>query len=159
MELTYRRAEEADAGLLVELYDRSFYEDFVKYGQCPAYGRTKERMEESIRRFPKEIVLCDGVPVGAISWEHRGGGQYYLGCLCVAPDYQNRGIGTQAVSYFRQTHPDWTRIELITPADKIGNIHFYTQKCGFELINTAMDGDVKVVCLSLKRADDRAANH
>ncbi|NLL94114.1 MAG: GNAT family N-acetyltransferase [Clostridiales bacterium] len=26
-------------------------------------------------------------------------GEYYIGCLCVIPSYQKKGIGTQAIKY------------------------------------------------------------
>lgn len=151
MKLIYIRAKQTDADLLIDLYNKSFYDDFIKYGECPAYGKTSEQMEKSIENFPKEIIICDRTPVGVISAENKGNGNYYIGCLCVIPKYQNKGIGTRAVSHLKQILWDWKHIELITPADKEENIYFYTQKCGFKIINSMMDGNVKVVCLALDR--------
>jgi len=151
MQLQYRFADGEDAGLLIDLYNKSFYRDFVRYGECPAYGRSPERMRQSIARFPKEIILCGEVPVGVISVQNRDSGEYYVGCLCVIPEYQNRGIGTQAMIHLQQSHPDWKRISLVTPGDKKENIAFYTQKCGFSMDGTEMDGSVSVVRLVKKR--------
>ena len=33
MELTYRRAVKDDADLLIEIYNSSFYDDYVLYGE------------------------------------------------------------------------------------------------------------------------------
>lgn len=145
MELQYRTAGKEDAELLISLYNRSFYADYLRHGECPAYGRSKERMEFSIGQYPKMIISCDGAPVGVISARDQGGGHIYLGCLCVIPEYQGRGIGTLAMKQLPVLFADWESIELITPADKSENICFYTKKCGFAIHGEEMDGNVRVV--------------
>ena len=143
--LRYRRAEKSDAELLRAIYNSAFYDDYVRYGECPAYGRTVEQMENSIANVQKEIVFFDNTPVGVISVEDKGDGIYYIGCLCVVPEYQGKGIGTLAFSYILSVYPDWKKFVLITPADKEENIRFYTEKCGFKIDGISMDGNVKVV--------------
>lgn len=143
--LYYRKAEKSDAELLIDIYNSAFYDDYVRYGECPAYGRTVERMENSIENFPKEIVFCDNTPVGVISIEEKGKGIYRIGCLCVIPEYQGKGVGTQLFRHILSIYPDWKKFILITPADKEENIRFYTEKCGFRVDVTSMDGNVKVV--------------
>lgn len=143
--LQYRRAEKSDAEQLIDIYNSAFYDDYVRYGECPAYGRTVEQMENSIESFPKEIVISDNTPVGVISVEETGDGIYYIGCLCVVPEYQGKGIGTQAFRHLLTVYPDWKKFVLITPADKEENIRFYTEKCGFRVGGISMDGNVKVV--------------
>ena len=39
----------------------------------------------------------------------------------------------------------------LTPEDKEENIHFYTQKCGFSIAGTELDGNVRVARLVLER--------
>mgnify|MGYP001350334234 CR=1 FL=1 len=151
MELSYRCAVTDEADLLIDLYNKSFCQDFHRYGECPAYGRTKEHMQKSIKMFPKKIILCDNIPIGVISAENKGNGDYYLGCLCVVPEYQNKGIGMRAIQHLLDSHTDWKRISLITPADKDENVYFYTQKCGFRIDGTELDGNVKVVRLIKER--------
>lgn len=151
MSLKYIKAKKEDAHILIEIYNSSFYDDYIKYGECPAYGRTRESMEASIEKFPKLIIYCSDIPVGVISVANRGEGEYYLGCLCVIPKYQGKGIGTQAVKYLLDYYKDWSKITLITLADKDENINFYTEKCGFIINGTAMDGNVKVVHFLMER--------
>ena len=67
MTIEYRKATLEDAGLLIDIYNASFYSDYLRYGTCPGYGNSKEMMEESIRRYPKHIILSDNVPVGCVS--------------------------------------------------------------------------------------------
>lgn len=149
--LVYRKAIKDDACLLIKLYNLAFYNDYIHYGKCPGYGKSKESMEASIVNFSKYIVFCDRTPVGVISFENKGNGRYYIGCLCVIPAYQKKGIGLQAFRYMLSVCPDWKEITLVTPVDKEENLKFYTEKCGFKIGNAKMDGTVKVVQFYMER--------
>lgn len=151
MRLRFKKAEKNDADLLINIYDAAFYDDYVKYGECPAYGKTRGEMEASIEKSPKQIIFSEDNPIGAISVVNRGDGEYYLGCLCIIPEYQGKGIGTQAFHYMLDLYNDWKKITLVTPADKEENIKFYTVKCGFKVDGTEMDGNVKVSHFLLER--------
>lgn len=145
MNLEYRKANIEDTNLLIDIYNASFYSDYVKYGECPGYGKSKETMEKSIIDYPKFIILCDGKPVGVISCQMIANGIYEVGCLCVIPEYQGKGIGTKAFQFALSYYNDWKKFTLITPVDKEENVKFYTEKCGFYIDSTEMDGNVKVV--------------
>ena len=136
IEIGFRKANEEDAELLIELYNASFYDDFIRYGECPGYGKTKEMMEESIRKYPKHVILCDHEPVG---------------CLCIVPGLQRKGIGTQAIQFIKTAYEDWERFTLVTPVDKRENALFYTEKCGFTLVSTEKDGNVELGRFVLER--------
>ena len=151
MNLKYISAKKEDADLLIKIYNASFYKDYIKYGECPAYGRSRASMEESIEKFPKLIIYDEDNPVGAISVAIRGNGEYYLGCLCIIPEFQGKGIGTRAFKFILSSYPDWNKVTLVTPADKEENIAFYTKKCGFKIDRTEMDGNVKVFHFLMER--------
>ncbi len=151
MVLTYREAIKSDTDLMIDIYNSSFYDDYVRYGECPGYGKTKSQMEASILRFPKHIIMKNGIPVGVISLENKGNGQYYLGCLCIIPTYQGLGIGTQAFQYMLSICPDWKQITLVTPSDKEQNIKFYTERCGFSIAGRKKDGNVEVTIFTMER--------
>ena len=144
MKIEYRKADIADAELLIEIYNSAFYSDYIKYGECPAYGKTKEMMEKSIINYPKFIIFCNDKPVGCISCKQVEEGIYEVGCLCVIPEFQGKGIGTQAIQFVKSHYEDWDKFTLITPLDKEENVKFYTEKCGFDIVSTEMDGKVKV---------------
>ena len=90
-------------------------------------------------------------PVGCISCKQVEEGIYEVGCLCVVPEYQGKGIGTQAIKFITSYFEDWNKFTLITPIDKEENVKFYTEKCGFVIVSTEMDGNVKVARFVLER--------
>ena len=151
MELSYKNADTNDAETLIDIYNSAFYDDYILYGECPAYGRSRENMEQSIAEFPKVIAYDQGRPVGVISTKCEGKGKYYIGCLAVKKEEQSKGIGTALMNYFLDGHPDWNEITLVTPCDKEQNIRFYTERFGFDITGEEDDGKVKVLWVRLCR--------
>lgn len=151
MDIQIKKASPKDARVLVNIYNKAFYEDFVKYGVCPGYGRSVGDMEKSIDEVPKYIACVNSNPVGAISVLKKDDGLYYIGALCVIPECQRKGIGRKLLEFIKEEYKDWKRIELVTPADKEKNINFYTKKCGFSIDYEEMDGSVKVYHFSLNK--------
>ena len=151
MNIEFRKAGIADAELLIDIYNAAFYSDYLKYGECPAYGKTKEMMEQSIVDIPKHLIIHDGRPVGCISCKQLESGIYEVGCLCVIPEFQGKGIGTSAMEFAKSYYKDWKKFTLVTPADKNQNVKFYTEMCGFRIDGFEMDGGVKVARFVLKR--------
>jgi len=151
MELFYKNADINDAETLVGIYDSAFYDDYILYGECPAYGRSVENMEQSVIEFPKVIAYDQGKAVGVISYKPEGAGKYYIGCLAVKKEEQGKGIGTALMRHFLDEHPDWNEITLVTPCDKEQNIRFYTERFGFDITGEENDGHVKVLWFRLSR--------
>ena len=151
MTIRFRQAAPEDAELLIDIYNASFHDDYLKYGTCPGYGLTKEFMEESIIRHPKHIILCDNEPVGCVSYTKLDTGVYGVTCLCIVPEFQGKGIGTQAIQFLKTLLEDWKTLTLVTPLDKKENIRFYTEKCGFQMVSTEMDGNVELARFVLER--------
>ena len=151
MKIEFRKAALTDAELLIEIYNSAFYQDYIKYGECPAYGKTADMMRQSITQNPKFVILCDEKPVGCISCRALQQGVYEVGCLCVIPEYQRKGIGSSAMEFVKSYYTDWKRFTLVTPADKTENVLFYTKKCGFDIQSFETDGNVKVARFVLER--------
>ena len=151
MDIEIKAATTKDAELLVDIYNKAFYEDYVKYGECPGYGRSVSDMEKSIKESSKYIAYVGSAAVGAISVLKKDDGLYYLGALCVIPEYQRMGIGYKLLEFFKDQNKDWKTIELVTPADKEKNVNFYTKKCGFVIDGEEMDGSVKLYHFSLNK--------
>ena len=112
--LVYKYADISDANVLVDIYNSAFYDDFIRYGYCPAYGRSREDMEQSVRDLPKIIAYDEGKPIGVISYKPEGPGKYYIGCLAVIKEEQGRGIGTLLLKHFMNEYPDWNELTLVT---------------------------------------------
>ena len=151
MEIEYRKAALADAELLVDIYDSAFYSDYIRFGECPAYGKSKAAMEKSISEYPKLIILYDRELAGCVSCKKISDGIYEIGCLCVVPKFQGKGIGTQAVKHITSLYKDAEKFTLITPIEKKENVKFYTEKCGFKIVSTETDGSVKVARFVLEK--------
>ena len=149
MDLEIKAATTKDAEVLVDIYNKAFYEDFVIYGQCPGYGRSVDDMIISINETSKFIAYVGLAAVGAISVLKKDDGIYYLGALCVIPEYQRKGIGHKLLEFIKDKYKGWKKIELVTPADKEKNINFYTIKCGFTIDGEEMDESVKLYHFSL----------
>ena len=144
IEIEFRPAIIEDAELLVDIYNASFYADYLRFGACPGYGQTPEMMEASISKSLKHIILCDDEPVGCVSCINLGEGVYEVGCLCIIPEYQGKGIGTQAIRFVKTFYEDWKVLTLVTPIEKKENVKFYTEKCGFRIESTERDGNVEL---------------
>ena len=153
-DLEYRCAGTSDAKLLVEIYNSAFYDDFIRYGHCPAYGRSEENMKQSVQEFPKIIAYDQGKAVGLISYKEEAPGKYYIGCLAVVKEEQGRGIGTLLMKHFMTEHPDWQELTLVTPKDNDRNIRFYTKRFGFDIVGEEVDETVTVLWFSLRRKDN-----
>ena len=149
--MVYKCADINDADILIDIYNSAFYDDFIQYGQCQAYDRSRENMERSIRDYPKTIAYDNDRAVGVISVKDEGLGKYYIGCLAVIKEEQGRGIGTSLLKHFMSEHPDWKELTLVTPKDKEQNIRFYTERFGFKIIGEEVDGAVTVLLFKLSR--------
>lgn len=153
-DLEFRCADTSDAKLLVEIYNSAFYDDFIRYGQCQAYGRSEENMQKSILDYPKILAYDQGKAVGVISYKEEAPGKYYIGCLAVVKEEQGRGIGTLLMKHFMSEHPEWQELTLVTPEDNERNIRFYTKRFGFDIVGEEVDGTVTVLLFSLRRKDN-----
>ena len=149
--LEYKCADKSDADILIEIYNSAFYVDFIRYGQCQAYGRSRENMEQSVQDYPKIIAYDEGKPVGVISYKAEGPGKYYIGCLAVVKEEQGHGTGTLLLKHFMSEHPDWNELTLVTPKDNERNIRFYTERFGFDIVGEEVDGAVTVLLFKLNR--------
>ena len=128
----FQRAVPQDADTLILVQNQSFYADYVKYGTCPGYGRTKDSMEESISRHFVYKILWDDLVVGDIIVKDNGEGHYHLGGICVVPQWEGRGIGQAAMKFLSSAFPDARHWTLETPSDKERNHRFYL-KSGFHI--------------------------
>ena len=151
MKIDFRQADIEDAELLIGIYNDAFYSDYVRYGQCPGYGKTKEIMEFSIKTNPKFIIFCDGKPVGCVSCKKTDTLEYEIGVLCIIPAYQGKGIGTEAIRFIKKYYKDGRRFTLVTPTDKKENVKFYTEKCGFKIVSAEKDGNVELTRFVMDR--------
>lgn len=150
MDISFERSTPEDIDNLIEIRNRCFVDDYVRYGECPGYGTSREDMKQLIEDCHNYKILCEGKLIGNISARGRGNGRYYLGCLCVVPEYENIGIGSRAMAFLDELLPDAVHWSLETPADKLRNHHFY-EKHGFKITRHHREGTVDIVKMERQR--------
>ena len=132
MHIQFESASLEDADILISVQNQSFHSDFVQYGVCPGYNRSHDSMVESISLHHVYKILCDGTVVGDIIVRDKGNETFYLGCICVIPGYENKGIGQLAMQFVDACFPAARHWSLETPSDKLKNHYFY-KKHGYEV--------------------------
>lgn len=143
MDIEIFRAQSQDAKRLAEVFNTSFYSDYVKYGECPGHNKTEDSMLAGMKEHLVYKIVVEGIIVGAISVKQEPENRYYLGALCVIPDYANKGIGQQAMRFLDDEFPQASHWALETPTDKAQNHYFY-KKFGYMVTKEYMDGSVSV---------------
>lgn len=53
MKIEFRKANKEDAERLIDIYNAESYADYIRYGECPGHGKSREMMERSIIEYPK----------------------------------------------------------------------------------------------------------
>lgn len=154
MRVTIEQTWEDDVPLLVAVQDRSFAKDLARYGVCPGHGHSAEGMRRRIRNRESHVytIRADGEIVGDIIVRENAPGAFLLGCLCVAPEYEGKGIGRQAMAFLEGAFPDAAQWSLVTPADKARNIRFY-ERNGFAIAGKSVDQGVDVVTMVRRCAE------
>lgn len=149
MDIKFERATIDDIEALINVRNQSFYSDYVKYGECPGYNISKENMTNSILNTISYKIICNNEIVGNISIKDNHDNTYCIGCLCVIPDYENKGIGKEAIRFIESELPNSTVWNLETPVDKRRNHYFY-KKAGYSIVDEFMDGSVKLALFEKK---------
>lgn len=144
IDIKFERASLEDVEQLIDVQNQSFYPDFIKYGECPGYNHSQESMSNIVLNRITYKIIFNGQIVGDIIVRDNGDDTYYLGCLCVVPSFENKGIGQKAMKFLEQEFPNAKKWSLETPADKYRNHYFY-RKFGFEVTKEYMSDNVKIV--------------
>lgn len=123
------------ADILTEIQTRTFDDDNkLKPPGCsmegpPGFDSVKWNTGW-IEKTPYYKILFNGQIVGGIIIFELGEKRYELGRMWVDPDFQNQGIGQQAVRQMFEAFPKAEKWILGTPSWAIRNQHFY-EKLGF----------------------------
>lgn len=133
MRISFERATSEDAEALVQAQIAAFHYDEVLY---PGVGESGppgyDSVELALKRMERDEfykIVVDGQIVGGMILFSKGEGHWHVDLLNIVPEYQNMGIGKQAIAFIEQTYPaaKWT---LDTPGYALRNQHFY-EKCGY----------------------------
>ena len=123
-----------DAKILANLSEAAFHTDseiggpLGSGGGPPGYNSAKAQLWFMKNLNYMKIILNNDI-VGGLFYNSRKKGHFILERIFVDPQYHNRGIATQAMTFLFQKYPDtvWT---LDTPEWNVRTRHFY-EKLGF----------------------------
>lgn len=144
MNIEFKLAEKADIKSLIEVQNRSFKDDYIAYGECPAYNETEEAISRQIDNSIVYKILKDNEIVGDIIIRQKENHNYYLRVITVIPECQNLGIGQRALKFIEKAHPDAAQWDLITPFKSYRNHYFY-EKMGYVKIDEYRQSDILIM--------------
>jgi GNAT superfamily N-acetyltransferase len=132
--LQLKRATILDAEALTEFSRRAFHAD-VAYGAPgpggpPGYDDVawQRRVIEAVDYY---VITQEETPIGGIIAYATAPGEYELGRIFLAPEWQNRGLGAQALALLWPLYPQATIWRLDTPAWNLRTRRFYARE-GFD---------------------------
>ena len=136
--IRFKRAKTGDAKALARVSWRAFDND-VSYGapgKSGPPGYKSERWQSRMTRIGKYYkILDDYRTIGGFIVFDKGNGHYELGRIFIDPDYQNQGIGAQAIEFMEKEFPQAKRWTLGTPRWNRRTRHFY-EKMGYVMIGS-----------------------
>ena len=134
MEIVFRKARSKDAEALARVSERAFHSDIhcgaPGLGGPPGYD-SPDWQRKMMRMGQYFAISSKGQVIGGIIVFPQAPREYNLGRIFVDPDFQNQGIGTQAIEFLWSEFPLAKRWTLGTPEWNQRTRHFY-KKVGFE---------------------------
>ena len=131
--ICFVKAGASDADTLAQISERAFHSD-IHCGGPPESGppgyKSAAWQAKMMRLGDYYKIIGENQIVGGLIVFRKGPGQYELGRIFVHPDYQNQGIGAQAIEFLWKEYPLAIRWTLGTPAWNRRTRHFY-RKVGF----------------------------
>lgn len=147
MSVLVKRAKLQDAKSLVTVQIKAFHHDSLLYpeievGGPPGYDSVPV-MEEKITTHDCYKIMDNTQIIGGIVIFNEGNGHFHLDLIFIAPEFHNRGIGTQALQFIEAKYPA-TKWTLDTPAWAVRNRHFY-EKFGYIKVDEFENDDTPLI--------------
>jgi len=125
----FERASEIDAKPLTAIQVRTFDDDSRRFagmasGGPPGYD-SPEWQVAMMRKAIYYKITEAGEIIGGMIVLPRPHGEYNLGRIYVAPEWQGKGIGRTAIEFLHRSFSDARLWTLETPAWAVRNFHLY----------------------------------
>lgn len=132
--IRFAKAEDEDAKKLTEVQIKTFDDDSRRFfgqpsGGPPGYDSVAWQKMIMKKGSYYKILDEDRIIGGIIVFRVKPG-HYNLGRIYIDPEYQNKGIGTQAMKFIESTFKDGQKWTLGTPKLAYRSHHFY-EKLGY----------------------------
>ncbi len=141
-----QRAEPSDVELLIDI-EKSVPKTNVYSPMLTERGWAREMADYTV-----DLIKVNGEAAGSIAYAEKEPGHVYISGLIVRPEYQGKGIATNAMRQLLDRYSDAKRIDLVTHPDNPA-LHLY-QSLGFQVEerkeNYFGDGEPRLV-LALNR--------
>ena len=116
-------------------------QEAFNYGTLEEFGRRNNHFEEDGQIILRQTIN-DGKAYRIILEEKNVGGAVIkvdgekgsLELFFVSPDAHGKGVGFAAWCIIEKLHPEVKIWETITPYFEQRNIHFYVNRCGFNIV-------------------------
>lgn len=139
-------AEIEDARELTNVCIKAFEEDKLLYGEMPPKLDTVMWHKQNILAGQYYKIIEDNIIVGGIKLFHLQNGYMRVGTIYIDPDYQNRGIGSEALKFIENQFSKVKIWSLDTPYKSYRNHHFY-EKLGYSRVGEEKPDPGKEFCL------------
>lgn len=127
------KLEEASINEMAEInmiQKLAFKASYDKYGYCPVFEMTDEQIVTYFEKGFIYKIMKNGKIVGSIFIYKIGGNHYELDIISIYPEYQNAGIGIEAIGAIEKIYSDALIWSLSTPGTDYRNRYFY-EKIGY----------------------------
>lgn len=120
-------------------------EEFIRRNQAAFLEALAEEMPEGQEVISREEILESLLAPKAVYWENELVGgvvvqidletkRNSLDLLFVDGNHKGKGLGLNIWQAIEQAYPDTEVWETHTPHFEVRNIHFYVNKCGFQIV-------------------------
>ena len=120
-------------------------QEAFRYGALEEFGCRDEHFEEDgeiISRSTIEASIDNGEAYRIMLDDKKAGGVVLringdrgeLELLFVTPNEHSKGVGYAAWCAVEKLHPEVSLWETVTPYFEKRNIHFYVNRCGFQIV-------------------------
>lgn len=135
---------------LYEAFSEASVEDFGVEGVIPPGIDDGSMVETAFEDQTIYAIRDDDAVIGGIIVEERPADEMFLQTLWVDPEHQRRRVGSEAMAFLEDAHPDVVAWSLETPKVSDRNRRFY-EKHGYRVVaETGVEGE-EVVLLTYRK--------
>jgi ribosomal protein S18 acetylase RimI-like enzyme len=135
LEIVIRRTFVEEAEGILEVQKLAFNEDletYKDYETSPATEPIKKLLYKINKNFHYTILILDSI-IGGAELRLDSESECYINRIFLLPEFQNKGLGTQIMTYFENEFPKVEKWTLCTPHKNYRNHHFY-EKLGYKKV-------------------------
>ena len=131
MNVSLEKVKMEDITEINRIQKLAFQESHDKYIFCPAYDATDDDIAAFLENSDAYKIMDSETIIGSIFICKIKEHEYDLNTITIHPEYQNKGLGNQAIFLVEKLYPNALTWTLQTPAADERNCHLY-EKYGYQ---------------------------